>query len=608
MDKIDAKYASIKSIFQSIVYTIPSYQRPYRWEEGQCETLWSDLEEFFFNQDESITSIDRTYFLGNIITVDSDEKKPNNEVFEVIDGQQRLTTLTLFLYALYEHLPEHVTLKQVLFQTEPDSIDEYFGLRIESKVNGKSEFYHLHNTLFDINQPFKKVDLESLSKHIPFANPNFHQNLEFFKAKICDPENGMQYTKDELKQWVNVILSKVFLLKIHTDNQDSALNIFTTINDRGLPLDAGERFKAELYLKAEEDHQEEAFIEAWDALLEGVDEFKELSLVAIFRSHMHLLKAKQTDISDEMGLVKFFQSSAYSLKSRYWRDTMDDLQKILGTESWLLEQKQGKERDHRTTALLLSILESSKKEAPKYAIIAYLFPRMEHNKESNKVYLRKEYYRSFIDFLENLIRFTYYSLFAKKGKDSLRADIIRLLPELVSGNKNIKWNDIASECKHKDALSNDALKKILDTGISGHTLKAMAMLRTYLAYKQESTPNPKLLPSNVAKIKFDQIIPKELKPEDNESIAKRDLINMQKKIGNLLVIEESGKIPKFTRSDWFSQKRIYLDALEHKTAEIIQFLETFTEENWSKEQFLEHQKNSVSKIYNFLRNYNMSTF
>lgn len=78
-------------------FIIPEYQRPYSWEEDQCETLWEDiLKTFDSGEDNDMPE----YFLGSIVTYQEGSKKE----LSVIDGQQRITTFTLIFRALFEQL------------------------------------------------------------------------------------------------------------------------------------------------------------------------------------------------------------------------------------------------------------------------------------------------------------------------------------------------------------------------------------------------------------------------------------------------------------------------------------------------------------------------
>ncbi|MDR3153703.1 MAG: DUF262 domain-containing protein [Deltaproteobacteria bacterium] len=95
MKSLTATPLTIEKIFQE-KYIIPEYQRPYSWENEQCETLWSDLISFFDDHYFNITDQTEQYFLGNIVIHPVDDGQ-----FAIIDGQQRLTTLLLLIKALF---------------------------------------------------------------------------------------------------------------------------------------------------------------------------------------------------------------------------------------------------------------------------------------------------------------------------------------------------------------------------------------------------------------------------------------------------------------------------------------------------------------------------
>lgn len=99
MSKLNVDQKTIKDLFQSKKsdFLIPDYQRPYAWGEAECRTLWDDIFSFAI-PDEGKTEFDSNseYFLGPIVTFRNEDK------LEVIDGQQRLTTLMLLLRALLD--------------------------------------------------------------------------------------------------------------------------------------------------------------------------------------------------------------------------------------------------------------------------------------------------------------------------------------------------------------------------------------------------------------------------------------------------------------------------------------------------------------------------
>ena len=101
MSKLNIDQKIIKDLFggKKSDFLIPDYQRPYAWGEKECQTLWEDIFTFAFpnNNSEEFNSENDEYFLGPIVTFKNQDGK-----MEIIDGQQRLTTLMLLLRAFYD--------------------------------------------------------------------------------------------------------------------------------------------------------------------------------------------------------------------------------------------------------------------------------------------------------------------------------------------------------------------------------------------------------------------------------------------------------------------------------------------------------------------------
>lgn len=102
MSKLNIDQQTIKELFtnKKADFLIPDYQRPYAWDENECQTLWDDIFAFAFPNDNysEFDSENDEYFLGPIVTFKNDDNKQ-----EIIDGQQRLTTLMLLLRAFYSY-------------------------------------------------------------------------------------------------------------------------------------------------------------------------------------------------------------------------------------------------------------------------------------------------------------------------------------------------------------------------------------------------------------------------------------------------------------------------------------------------------------------------
>ena len=153
MANLEARQITIKELFEKC-FIIPEYQRPYSWTINQCETLWDDLYEFIFPDDNADNFDERNeYYLGSIVTFSN---KENEKDKEVIDGQQRLTTLTLLLRAFWDKFldpeRENEKLKEMIgkciWQVNRYGETQMDLLRISSKVADNEDRISFNNIFF----------------------------------------------------------------------------------------------------------------------------------------------------------------------------------------------------------------------------------------------------------------------------------------------------------------------------------------------------------------------------------------------------------------------------------------------------------------------------
>ena len=153
MSKLNVDQKTIKDLFQDkrADFLIPDYQRPYAWSETECRTLWDDIFSFAI-PDEGRTEFDSNseYFLGPIVTFKNDDAK-----MEVIDGQQRLTTLMLLLRAFYEgfkfmqdkaSVATRQNIERCIWKTDEFGEPNISALKIDSEVatdKDKDEFIEI---------------------------------------------------------------------------------------------------------------------------------------------------------------------------------------------------------------------------------------------------------------------------------------------------------------------------------------------------------------------------------------------------------------------------------------------------------------------------------
>lgn len=252
--KLSATQKSIEIIFGTgMKYLIPNYQRPYSWSLINCRDLWEDLFNTFEQGKDKYRD---GYFLGNIVLA----KSPKTEYYEVVDGQQRLITLTLLIKALHLYDKENNALNEIMWI--PDRRSSKKDQRLVSAVFEDKDNEYLHECLEMENQT-----------NIDKRRSKFHENLEFF----CEKIGSTLPDRSKVIEFSDFILDYVYLLPIQSDDSDqdyareNALTIFETINNRGLDLSDADIFKAQIYIGASNVSKKDEFISRWNALVERVE-------------------------------------------------------------------------------------------------------------------------------------------------------------------------------------------------------------------------------------------------------------------------------------------------------------------------------------------------
>ena len=255
MANLNIEQKKVKSLFQESKYNflIPDYQRPYAWGEMECKTLWDDLFSFSFPNDDCDQFVDdEEYFLGPIVTF------KNRNQMEVIDGQQRLTTLMLLLRAFYNKLG-----------SMKDSRSKRMKEDIEKCIWRANEFGEFETSALKINsqvatdedkEEFIAIlkDGQGIGKKSRYA-----KNFNFFVEKI---DAFLSNYPSYFAYFPARVLNNCVLLPIEAESQNTALRIFSTLNDRGKPLSDADIFKAQLYKYYSSFGKKDEFIETWKNL------------------------------------------------------------------------------------------------------------------------------------------------------------------------------------------------------------------------------------------------------------------------------------------------------------------------------------------------------
>lgn len=259
--EIHGEQHPIKKVFcNDFIFRIPRYQRPYAWTEENTQELLSDLLAFMGEGGVKVADLP-PYFLGSIVLA-KEELKPEADV---IDGQQRLTTLTILLAVLRDLEPEY-GLNEYLYQTgnraagTPDQYRIFLRSRDE-------EFFREH-----IQAPDGLKKLAAITRKLPDAQRRIRNNALVIRR-------GVETLSSETRQRLaSYIVQRCYIVVVSTPDEDSAFRIFSVLNNRGLDLSHADILKAEIVSRIDGEETQDAYAAKWEEVEEviGREEFKDL--------------------------------------------------------------------------------------------------------------------------------------------------------------------------------------------------------------------------------------------------------------------------------------------------------------------------------------------
>jgi uncharacterized protein with ParB-like and HNH nuclease domain len=249
-----------KIFSNDFAFSIPPYQRPYSWTTEQASDLYSDIS-FACNGQEDIKDTN-PYFLGSIVLIKGDSPDA-----DVVDGQQRLTTITIFLSVLRKFVPTDFAKGLTKFLYEEGDVIVNSPNRYRVKLRSRDEeFFHRYI------QDEKGIDnlLALNGSSLTDSQKNMQENAKYFYEKLpaVSPEQRVRL--------LQYMMTRCYLVVVSTPDIDAAYRIFTVMNARGLDLKLPDLLKAEIIGAIEND--QEKYTKIWETEEEelGRDAFQEL--------------------------------------------------------------------------------------------------------------------------------------------------------------------------------------------------------------------------------------------------------------------------------------------------------------------------------------------
>ena len=244
-EKVKAKEYYIKDLLSNkFLFEIPDYQRAYSWTKENLKQLVEDIwESVELNKARGNKEFDQyePYFLGSIVLCSKEYKDDGCGIYDVIDGQQRLTSIIMLIAAIRD-LIDNEEYKKVLSDLIYQKPNVLMGIKesIRVKARGKEEeFFKKYILTNGGTELVKDLDMEELSE----AKQNMVNAIEVFRDSFFN-ENG-ELLEEKLNEFIVYLLQKVVLVVITTESFTSAFRLFNVINARGLPLTDSDLLKSE---------------------------------------------------------------------------------------------------------------------------------------------------------------------------------------------------------------------------------------------------------------------------------------------------------------------------------------------------------------------------
>lgn len=207
---------TVAEVFSKDKFSIPQYQRDYAWKRQNFVDLWEDLEEAIESKDT------QGHFLGTIVVAPN---KENPQKFDIIDGQQRTTTIFMLLYALATKCDNKETLKTKFL------LDENGELKLEVAPQNQQFFEKL------LKQAEKGHNTELKGEADTQGKKNLYEVFQSILDKVAN------FDSNKAKVYIES-LKAMILMWLEEPNSGRAIRTFQSVNDRGVPLNLLDKLKS----------------------------------------------------------------------------------------------------------------------------------------------------------------------------------------------------------------------------------------------------------------------------------------------------------------------------------------------------------------------------
>ena len=573
----DSNSESTSLIQKGLKYIIPVYQRPYSWNELQIETFLNDIFISYWGTEKRSQS--ESMFIGTMQLSEKKYSDENNNYQEIIDGQQRITTLTLLLKALYEKYQNNEVLKDFDFKW------------LDTDVNRGQQSKNLKEVLFS-----NKFDNE-LNKYAI----NYKLLKKYFKLNISNDEDGIEFKEDN---FITHLLTNLYFVVIETKaGLSKTLQIFNAINTTGLDLNSTDVFKIRLYEYLSNDGDNKEVFEKIDMLYEKID---------INNSKAN---GKVIDMDGILGIYKSFLIAKYGLNMTLWRmgtgtffeqlfDTVlnikqwsgfttlkeetdflkiEDIDKIINIRFEWQEKHYGANGNFDDFDTMLSLRLFWWSRYSKYWNLAFLYLMKDDATD--------EKYNQLIQELSKL--YISYTLLFQKQTNEIHRFTKEVFENLVMNKKNI--DEVLRDIRDKYLAKEDSVKKVISGNIFWNPKIKNILTRMSASIEEKNNKSTKEIEQLIFNTKIDVEHIKSRNDGDFDDITlKEDWSGILNTMGNLMILEYS--INRSIGNKPFNEK-----VLSYKNSDFF-IVNNFSKKysSWDLDSVKKRKKEEEDKVFDFL--------
>ncbi|MHA1231527.1 MAG: DUF262 domain-containing protein [Candidatus Helarchaeota archaeon] len=519
MTKIDGDRIEIKDLFSNFWFNVPEYQRNYVWETEQINKLLDDLVYAFKNNK------DDDYFLGPLVLQEKESK--NYKEYDILDGQQRLTTLTLLFAVLRDLTDDEILIKicnKFIYQEE----NRFIGIPAKLKLNyvireDVREF--LNNYVKEKNGTNKIIQFEKSFKNDNISTSNminainFMRNYDFFKFK------------NNLLEFAQFLFQKVVFIYIKTKGEfEDAYRLFTILNNRGIPLRNSDILKAFNIGVINNKVEKKKYSKKWEEI---VNSFKDEGEFDRFLSYIRTILVKE---KARKNLLAEFEENIY--KKNLLRKGIDTIEFL------------SKYQEHYEKIIELYGFDIGNEYKNLITIMRFALPSTDWIPPLLLFY-EKFRENDLYKFLRSL-EFKFVGDWILQTSPTIRLANINKILKVIEEAK--KTSDVLNNSEIFE-INKEELREILNKNIYGKKFARYILLkREFLLMNNETIHF-----SGYKYLSIEHILPQNPKPNSQwtKDFSPEEIKEWKDKIGNLILISKK-KNSKLSNLDFNEKKKRYL--------------------------------------------------